>query len=326
MKIAFLTDGGLEMGMGHIYRTIALAEELRDKAEISFLTKSDEIVINQIDNAGFNVIKTKNDDNVPKILLETKPNVIIVDRLDIEEDFAKTLKEPLKARLVLFENLSTASRYADVVVNAIMGSEFKNRKFVDKNTNTLYFYGPKYLMFRKEFYEFRRQGKRLSSEIKNVLLIFGGSDPSNLTSLVLNELLGLSDNFKIDIILGTHFFYFDDLGRVLAQYPNKKENAVIHRDAKNVAELMYESDLVMASPGLSVFEALCVGTPVIVIHHNLWQKNGFKGFVETLDKSEIKRLEDIIANRDFLKPSQDHVRRLDIGEGKPEIIKAIIGG
>jgi UDP-2,4-diacetamido-2,4,6-trideoxy-beta-L-altropyranose hydrolase len=325
-RIAFLVEGSLEMGMGHIYRTITLAEELGDRAKTWFLTKSDEIVINQIENAGFSVLTPKNDDEVVDLLQETKPDIIIVDRLDITEDFAKELKETLKAKLVLFENLSTASKYADVVVNAIMGSEFNNRKFLDRNTNTLYFYGPKYLMFRKEFYEFRRQGKGLSDEVEKVLLIFGGSDPSNLTSIVLDELLSLNNDFKIDVILGAHFGYFDELNWVLVQHQDKKENVNQYRNIKNVAELMYKADLVIASPGLSVFEALCVGTPVVIIHQNLWQKKGFEGFAETLAKSEVNRLKDIIASGDFLNPHHGYIKRLNIGEGKPELIKAIIGG
>jgi spore coat polysaccharide biosynthesis predicted glycosyltransferase SpsG len=89
---------------------------------------------------------------------------------------------------------------------------------------------------------------------------------------------------------------------------------------------MYKADLVIASPGLSVFEALCVGTPVIVMHQSLWQKKGFEGFAETLAKSEVNRLRDIMASGDFLNPHHGYIKRLNIGEGKTELIKAIIGG
>ena len=40
MRIAFVTDGGLKMGMGHIYRSISIAEELKDTAEISAVWES----------------------------------------------------------------------------------------------------------------------------------------------------------------------------------------------------------------------------------------------------------------------------------------------
>ena len=38
-----------------------------------------------------------------------------------------------------------------IIINAIVGSNFNNKKFLDKNIDTQYFYGPKYLFLRDEF-------------------------------------------------------------------------------------------------------------------------------------------------------------------------------
>ena len=39
MKLVIRADGGLEKGMGHIYRTLTLAEELRNYFDITFWLK-----------------------------------------------------------------------------------------------------------------------------------------------------------------------------------------------------------------------------------------------------------------------------------------------
>lgn len=326
MKIAIITEGGLEMGMGHVYRSITLAEELQAKGgEIYFLTKSNHIVVNQIGNSGFKVIKLKNNGDIIHSLEEIKPNVAIIDRGEVEELFAKKLKDKLNARLVIFGNLSTANKYADVVIN-IIGSNFKNRKFLDKNTNTLYYYGPRYYILRKEFYEFKKSGKELNDRIKKILLIFGGSDPLNLTSKVLDELLSWEEELKINVVLGTGFIYFDELNKVIEKYQNKKGNVKLYRDVKNIAELMYKADLAIVSPGISMFEALCVGTPVIAISETSFQKNLFDEFFPTLHEDEIDKLKNIISTCDFLKPNEKYIKNLDIGEGKMEVIETIIGG
>lgn len=314
------------MGMGHILRSITLAEEIKDRAEICFLTKSDATVVNQIKNAGFSAFKLENDNEIANLLQEIKPSIVIIDKLDVEEDFARKLKDSLNTKLVIFANLTSANRYADVVVNAVAGSKFKNRKFLDKKTTTLYFYGPKYFVLRKEFYKFKKKGKTLKDKVERIVLIFGGSDPSNLTSMVLDELLGLSSEFKIDVILGAHFVYFDELNRVLAQYQNKKENVNIYRNVRNVAELMYETDLVIASPGVSVFEALCVGTPVLAIHQNWLQKSWFEGFLPIIGGNEVTSVGDIIANTNFINPNAYYIKQLEIGMGKTELIREILEG
>ena len=286
MKIAFVVEGGLEMGMGHISRSITLAEELGDRTGTCFLTKSDETVVNQITNAGFRTFKLDNDKEVVKLLQEVRPSIVIIDKLDVEEDFAGKLKDCLNTKVVIFANLTAANRYADIVINAVTGSKLKNRKFLDENTDTLYFFGPRYYVLREEFYEFKKKGETLGDKVEKIVLIFGGSDPSNLTPIVLNELLGLSSDFKIDVILGVHFVHFDKLNQVLEEYQAKKESVNVHRDIGNVAELMYKADLVIASPGASLFEALCVGTPVIAIYQNSFQENSFGGALPILKKQK----------------------------------------
>ena len=324
-KIAFLVEGGLEMGMGHIYRSITLADEIRDKGEICFLTKSDDIVVNQLQNSGFSAIKAKPDDEIARRLEEIHPSVVIIDRLEVEELFAKRLKDKLNTRLVIFGNLSTANKHADIVINAGVGSSFQNKTFIDKNTNTLYFYGPRYYILRKEFYEFKRKGKVSGGEIKRILLIFGGSDPSNLTSSVLGELLSWHKELKIDVILGSSFVYFDELNGILGKYQGKKENVRVYIDVKNVAELMYQADLVITSPGISMFEALCTGTPVIAISQTAFHRDIFDRFFHTLHEDGIIKLKDMIAANDFLNPDTEYIKNLDIGGGKAEIINAIVG-
>lgn len=322
-KIAIITDGGLEMGMGHIYRTITLARELKNDAMIFFLTKSNKRVIDKIKKSEFRVLKLKNDDEIINYLKKINPNTVIIDRLKVEENFAKKLRDKLDARLIIYGNISAANKYAHIVVNAIVGSNFKNRKILDKNTNTLYFYGPKYWNLRKEFYEFRKKRKKPNNEIKKILLLFGGSDPLNLITRVTDKLLSLDKSFKIDILLGAGFIYFDKLKKVLKNYPDKKKNVKVYKDAENVAEFMYKANLVITSPGLSMFEAFCVETPVIAILQGPLHKNEFSRFINTYNQDRIENLEDIIFNKKILHQNDEYIKKLKVGEGKTEIIKLI---
>jgi UDP-2,4-diacetamido-2,4,6-trideoxy-beta-L-altropyranose hydrolase len=250
-----------------------------------------------------------------------------VDRLDIEENFAAELKKAPNRKLVLLCNLTEANRHADIVVNAIIGDKFgsklRNRSFLDESTNTRFFFGPKYLIFKNDFHLFKQQQKIPQANIRNILVIFGGSDPSNLTTATLRELMSMDNDVNVEIVLGAHYEFFNELNQALEEFGDKKKNVMIFRDVENVAEIMFRADLVLASPGISVFEALCVGTPVVVIHQNLWQKTGFEGFVRTLDKSEINQLSKIIASKHFIDPRDNEIDALKIGEGKNELWEEI---
>jgi len=321
MRIAFITDGGLEMGMGHVQQSVTLAKELKDRAEICFLTKSDEIVINQVKKSGFNTVRLRNDDEILNHLREIKPDMVIIDKLDVDEDFARKLKNDLGTKLAIFTNLTTANRYADVAVTADIGSNFRNIRFLDTKTSTLYFYGVKYWILKEDFYLIKRSSQ--PSNTSRVLLIFGGSDPSNLTSLVLNELLRLSDNFAIDVILGAYFKHHAKLNQVLVKYEAKRQNISLYQSVNNVAELMCRADLVITSPGLSTFEALRVGTPVITIPQNSLQRDTYQGFIKVLNKEDIARLAHMIRTEDFVSPDDKFIKGLEIGEGKKEIVSEL---
>jgi len=324
-KIIYVADGGNKIGLGHVYQSITFAKMLMNVGEICFLTKSDETITNKIKSAGFQTLQVDNDSEILSFLEEYKPDIVIIDKIDVAEDLAKSIKKNTQTKLVIFTNLTGANRYADIAITADIGSNFKNVRFRDSQTNTVYYYGPKYWIFREEFHELHKQKKAISKNVDSILAIFGGSDPSNLTTLVVKELLNLPEHIKIDIVLGASFGNHHSLNRVLRQYESANRDINIHNDIPYVAELMYRADLVIASPGLSAFEALYVGTPIIVIPQDILQKETYQGFFKVIDKEEIESLLDCIVNRDFTYPNQEDIIDMNIAGGTEELIRVIIG-
>lgn len=319
------------MGMGHVQQSTTLARELRTKADVCFLTKSDDTVLTAIRESGFEATRLQSDAEILQHLTKLNPDVIVFDKINVEEKLARDIKRTLKAGLVIFTNLTGANKYADVAVlqrsadlTADIGNRFKNVAYTDNDTNTLYYYGPKYWVLRPEFYEYKSKGKVSSCKPEHILLTFGGSDPSNLTSAVLDELLGLDRMLWIDVILGAHFGHDDSVKHVLERHPRKRANVTVHRNIKNVADLMYKADLTVTSPGLSMFEALCVGTPIIVIPQDALQRDTYRGFMHILERDEISKLGGMIERAEFTYPHEEHIAMMKIGEGVSELVEVIL--
>lgn len=312
------------MGMGHVQQSTTFARELMSKADVSFLTKSDETVVAKIVENGFEATRHESDAGILSHLKSKNPDIVIFDKIDVAEELARDIKLTLNARLVIFTNLTGANRYADVAVTADIGSRFENVRFIDEKTKTLYFYGPRYWVLRPEFYEHQRRGKVGISKLERVLLIFGGSDPANLTSASLEQMLLIERPLKIDVVLGTHFRHDDDMLSVLLRHEEMRANVTVYRNIQNVAELMYSADLVLASPGLSAFEALRVGTPVIVVPHDELQRDTYQGFMRMLERDELWKLGEIIEKRDFTYPDDEQIARMEIGEGVQELKEVIM--
>jgi spore coat polysaccharide biosynthesis predicted glycosyltransferase SpsG len=156
------------------------------------------------------------------------------------------------------------------------------------------------------------------------MLIFGGVDESNLTSMVLNELLSMNIDLDIMAVVGAAFKHHEELNTVIAKNRFTKSKFQIVRNLSNVAETMYNSDVVFTSPGLSYYEALATGTPVVGFHQNEMQRDIHSEYLKTLDKSELFKLSSIIKDKSFIFPDDPLVASMEIGQGKNEIVHAIL--
>lgn len=92
-----------------------------------------------------------------------------------------------------------------------------------------------------------------------------------------------------------------------------------------MSQLMYEADLVIACPGLSTFEALCVGTPAIIVPQNSLQRAVYKAYMAVLDKDDVGRLGQMIERADWVDPRDEKIARLEIGQGISELVDVITG-
>ena len=320
INIAFLTEGSSKIGMGHVYRSITFAKEMMEILGVKayFLTKSNLNVVKTIENENFNVIKLNDDDEILDILEELNINLTIIDNLNFKESILSQIKDKLDIKVMMVDNLTPKNdEYADVVLSLVR-SNFKNIDCYNKTINTRYYCGPKYLILRDEFDSFKNK-KDLKPEIEDILLIFGGSDPSNHTSNVLEK---LDNNIRVNIVLGPEFKHFDELDQVNKKIQNK--NVIIHKEPGNIPELMYNADLVITSPGLSMFEAAYVGSPVLAISQNDLQNHYYAplNYKYLLPKSDLDRIEYYLEELSSLEKRKDTLRffnELDVGNGKVEV-------
>lgn len=321
------------MGMGHILQSTTLAKALRSMAELSFLTKSDAQVVAAIREAGFVVTAHRDDAEIFARLQHDAPDVVLFDKIDVDVQLARHIRSELSARLVIFTNLTAANDYAHMVVlqraadlQTDVASRLRNESFRDPRTGARYFYGPRYWVLRPEFHAYRKRSKPRPVRTERILLAFGGSDPTSLSSMVLDELLSDPTAYSVDLILGRHFSHYDVVEAVLDKHRNRRGAVTLHRNASNVAELMYAADLAITAAGMSMFEALCVGTPVIVIPQDQLQRDTYQGLMRLLDVDKLDTLGAMIKDADFSYPDDAIIAAMEIADGIQDLIESILTG
>lgn len=253
-KIVFRADGYKKLGMGHIYRIFTLIYSLTGQDILIVTKKEYKEGLEKIKESNLPYRTIENDNEFFEILREYKPDIIVNDCLDTKRDYIIKLKQFSK-RVITFEDLGEGAEEADAVINALYDCNF-NRKNI--------YSGEKYICLRDEFLV--KSIKEFSPKVNNILILFGGTDPSNLTLKLYNlakKIHSVKSNIKFTFIIGTA--YDTDKNKI---YEDIENNIFIIKDTKRVSDYMACADMAITSQGRTVFELAHMGVPSIVLAQN----------------------------------------------------------
>ena len=263
------------------------------------------------------------ENQIVQYLKQNKFEVVIIDSLDTRKEIICELKIA-GIKVITFEDLGSGSNFSDLTINALYNKENKANK-----ENHIKF-GSKYFLLRPEFQQLKNNS--ISKLDKNsITLIFGGSDPNNLTLKSIKECHHLKDKFKINIILGPAYKFTESLTKFIDEIdPSKK--ILIVKDTKKISDFINSSLIVLCSGGQTLYESIALNTPCIVISQNKRElthgllAEGFGGLKNLglhskLRKGQIKKmLEDLINDRKTLKSMQKQIKKLDLISGNKRVI------
>tara|TARA_B110000003_G_scaffold274585_1_gene314906 strand:+ start:300 stop:1925 length:1626 start_codon:yes stop_codon:yes gene_type:complete len=247
--ILFVVTGNSIVGLGHVYNTLLIANDILNH-QITFLVdKESEMAFEAIKAKNYPVIMQKSD-SIFEDIKSIAPNIIINDRLDTSDDYVKELKSR-KYKVINFEDLGKGCEYADVVINAI---------YPEKYSVPNHYFGQEYFILRDEF--ILSKEKNITSEVQNILITFGGVDPNNYTEKVIKSINNycLDNNIQINVIAG---FGYDKYNTI-----KKYENINVKRNISNISDYMLGADLIFTSAGRTIYEVASIGTPTVVLGQN----------------------------------------------------------
>ena len=319
-KIMFNTVGKRAVGMGHVYRCLTLAYKLTGH-EVLFTASADsDIGIEKIRESNFNVIKIEDDDHFERVLKEEAPDILVNDILDTTSEYMKMVTKYV-GRVVNFEDVGPGAKYADAVINALYekGEKLHNE-----------YYGSRYFCIRDEFLE--EHPKEFSEKAENVLVIFGGADPSDLTGRlygICKKLNAKYPDVKFHFLLGFAYPYSD---RIVTCEEN---NVYVYKDVKRVSSYMSRMDLAITSQGRTVYELASMGVPAIVLAQNDREARHVfagiqNGFINlgigscTDDETVISTIEWLLNTPNVRKEMRKLQLQKDFSKGHERVIRLIL--
>ena len=316
-NILIRTGGGRakekELGLGHIYRVINLAKELKNN-KIYFSLEdfggAKEILqkngFNKIETI-MNKIKTEQDFKNTKLQIKKwKINIVIIDRYKISKLYIKKLSKIIK--VIIISDLLDLNFKADLVVNGFIG--FKNQ-IIKNKLNSKCMIGPNFQILNKQFSKINKKNIKKW----DLLISFGGYDEKNIIEVVLKILPYYLNKLKIKIILGPVAKKNSKLNNLQKKYP---KNLKIKNSIKNMAKEMSEAKYGLCTGGLTTYEFSCMKIPIGIIsddNHQMitakqWQKLGFArnlGIVNKNSEYKIRTFVNEVYEGKILSPNRKKI-------------------
>jgi UDP-2,4-diacetamido-2,4,6-trideoxy-beta-L-altropyranose hydrolase len=310
--ICFRVDGANEIGMGHIFRCISLARELSSLGGIIFFVEKSKRVKDVIVSHGFPVV-------APELFHDfahnEKEEVIVITDL-IEKKTTKEWCDAIEMEdnviHVGIHDLGLNQFDSDVIIDgAITNIESYSKKDWIK-----YYLGKEYMIINTDFEKHIGMNKDYSKVLDKILLCFGGSDPSNITEGIVPRLSEHFKNIEFLVIAGPE-------NESARKVKGKFRNVKILTGMKDISGIIFDSDILVTSGGILLYEAACIGTPTIAICHDKEQSKTALQF----HKAEVAinmglyrklNLRDLISRIEEL--SRDLKKRQKMGEKGKELI------
>ncbi len=314
-KILIVVSGYPEIGLGHVYNTLLIANDILDHSIEFLVDKKSELAYEKIQAMNYSV-HMQFHDNLTEDIRLIAPDVVINDCLDTEASYVDTLKG-WGMKVINFEDLGSGAAKADVVINAI---------YPEKKAYPHHYYGYRYVLLRDEFILMTPRPPR--ETVERVLLTFGGVDPNNYTYKVLESIYDYCRHkgIAISIVAGMGYAFYD----VLDNY----EGVEIYKNASNISEHMQAADIVFTSAGRTTYEVAILNVPTIVLAQNEREmthlfaspEHGFVhlGLGYNIDSAEIlASFKKLVEDRQIRSDMSEKMAQADLRKGRKRTLSLI---
>lgn len=298
--IYFRADGNSTIGWGHIMRCLALADMLKNDFHMKFITVNPDENIIRLITASTELIPLSSE-NDEFISLINPGSIVVLDGYNFEASLQKRIKEE-DIKLVCIDDLTEDYFYADLVINhaaSVKKEAYRSQEY------TRFLLGFPFLILREKFLAATRFRKE-RTEIKSLIICFGGADELNLANSFTQFALASKLFEKITVISRKSIHSYSSIVK-----------KIDFANADQLIELFQDHDLAILPSSTLSLEAAAVGTGIISGYYVENQKRIYDGliqhklvfglnnyaeiteeiFIELLNKITVRSINDQIRNQ-----------------------------
>lgn len=249
--IIIRADASTQLGMGHVFRALAIAQELAQHRLTIAADRTYSLALEFLSNYPFEVLGVDGDKGFVELVQNRSPDLVILDQKSTSKSYVRTLKDAAD-KVVTFEDHGDGAVEADLLVSDL----YTNLDVPLERQLT----GISNAILAPSF-ETVGSSAIFSHKVENILVVFGGTDPSNLTEKTLESLSKIKYKGRCTVILGPGYQKHAELDYYGLQVE-------VHSNVKYMPRLMRSADLAISSAGRTISELTSLGIPVLCMCQN----------------------------------------------------------
>ena len=261
VTIILRADGNPKMGLGHLYRCLALAEMLSGQFSCILVTQELPASLQEEFSAVFTRIEEINrPKDVPaaeevidlagQLPPAESPRIVVLDGYHFDTEYQLRIRNA-GYRLVCIDDIHSVHYVADVVINHAGGIATSDYS-IEPYTRLLL--GPQYALIRQAFL-----GRKITQRTEpKGFVCLGGADPPNATLKVLKTCLETNPLVPYSVVVGGAYLHRSALDEYVDQQQGRID-VLSSLSATEMAEIMAESTFGVTSPSTVSFEYLNCG-------------------------------------------------------------------
>ncbi|MEK4711618.1 UDP-2,4-diacetamido-2,4,6-trideoxy-beta-L-altropyranose hydrolase [Sporosarcina sp. FSL K6-5500] len=273
MNIVIRTDASIEIGTGHVMRCLTLANQFkRHGAEVTFVCRNLEgNSISYLQSQGMQVailpsvkndVQWKSDAEATRAIIEDlniEVDLIIVDHYELDNRWESILRLCTK-QIMVIDDLANRSHDCDLLLDQNYYLNMRERYRGLAPDHCVQMLGPDHVLLRDEFLQVANKPRERTGEVHNILIFFGGTDPTGETIKTLEAIREINiPEIEINVVVGAS----NPKRHEIEQMCNKMQNTNFYCQVSNMAEMMWKADLAIGAGGATTWERCFLGLPTL---------------------------------------------------------------
>jgi UDP-2,4-diacetamido-2,4,6-trideoxy-beta-L-altropyranose hydrolase len=261
MRLLIRTEASSRIGMGHFMRCFAIAEAARAQGiKVIFLIgELGEAVMARLAAIGAQGVQVDGplggagDFLALTALNPTRDDWLLIDSYQATEDYIALQKNTV--RVAVLDDLNALDRFdCDLIINPAQAARAVDYERKSRARPAL---GGDYALIRREF----TQNYPAPAVAPFITIMFGGSDPTQLTGRCAQNLHEALPDVLIRVIAGPANVHTDELTGL----ERKLDRMRVFTSPDSLARVLAGSQLVITAAGGSVGEVAAMGLPALVL-------------------------------------------------------------